>query len=188
MERPIRRNMKILSLDISGSGTGWAIANDHTLSDDYGKYVSNVSKRRGERLDLFYKWLTRLLRKHRPDTILIEKPYLGRNSNVLVSLSKFVAIAELAVFSVLKKNIEDHWFIDPRTIKKTLNVGKPSSKLSPKEKHDANKKIMVKRINSLYGLKLKYMAGKSKQHCDDDIADAIAIIHAYWILVEEGKI
>lgn len=47
--------------------------------------------------------------------------------------------------------------------------------------HDDNKKIMVRRINSIYGLHLKFIKNKSKTHNDDDVADAIALLHSWWL-------
>jgi hypothetical protein len=47
--------------------------------------------------------------------------------------------------------------------------------------HDDNKKIMVRRINSIYGLHLKFIKNKSKSHNDDDVADAIALLHSWWL-------
>ncbi|MBU8921755.1 MAG: hypothetical protein KOO63_08045 [Bacteroidales bacterium] len=126
--------------------------------------------------------MSELFSEYDPEVLLIEKPFLGRNSNVLANLSKFVAIAEEAAYRTLELDIEADWFIDPRQIKKLMGVKKSIVKKNTKAKHDDNKQIMVKRINKLYGLGLKYSKGKSKKHNDDDIADAIAVWHAWWIL------
>lgn len=69
-------------------------------------------------------------------------------------------------------------FLDPRTVKRTLNVKKGRN-------HDDNKKIMVKRINTIYGLHLKYIKNKAKKYNQDDEADSIALLHAWWILKDK---
>jgi hypothetical protein len=178
--------MKTLALDVSGASTGWALGEDTNLVA-WGKYVSPLGKRRGFRLYEFGKWLEGLLEEHRPDIVLVEKPFLGRNSKVLANLSKFVAIVEYKVFHVLGLEIQDDWFLDPRRIKKLLKVQKPSPKHNnSKSVHDDNKKIMLKKINGLYGLRLKYAKGRSKKYNDDDISDAIALWHA-WLIIRGDK-
>ena len=76
---------------------------------------------------------------------------------------------------VLQLDIPPENFLDPRTIKRALKVKKGKD-------HNGNKKIMVNRINSLYGLNLKYGKNKTKKYNDDDEADAIALLTAWWML------
>jgi Holliday junction resolvasome RuvABC endonuclease subunit len=163
---------KILALDVSGTCTGWAYGVYGKL-EDYGKYIQKQSGSKGKKLAQFADWLTSLLEAKKPTVILIEKPYRGRNSNVLANLSKFIAVVELCAYLTLDLELEESWFLDPRTIKRLLKVQKGQD-------YDDNKRIMVNRINSLFGLKLKYSSKKSKKLTDDDIADAIAILVAHW--------
>jgi Holliday junction resolvasome RuvABC endonuclease subunit len=176
--------MKVLALDIAGSSTGWSFGEDHQLKE-WGKYISNLRHSRGRRLHDFAQWMGELFETHKPDVILIEKPFLGRNSNVLANLSKFVAMAEYQAYNVLGLAIEDDWFLDPRQIKRLMKVKKSTEKGNTKSKHDDNKKLMVQKINELYGMRLKYCKQKSKKYNDDDIADSIALLHAWWIV--QGK-
>ena len=168
--------MKILALDVSGSATGWAFGSKHALKS-HGKFISNLRCSRGERLGDFAGWIAGLLADLQPDIILVEKPYLGRNSKVLTNLSKFVAIVELQAFAVLELEIKDEWFLTPKEVKRLMGV-----KTSPKssDRYSSNKEQMVKRVNHLYGLSLKYTKNKNKKHNDDDIADAIALLSAWW--------
>lgn len=164
---------KILALDISGAATGWSYFVDDNLKI-FGKYVAKTTASKGKKLLDFYIWVEELLINKKPDIILIEKPYRGRNSNVLVNISKFIAIVELLAIKVLALEIETTWFIDPRRIKIALKVRKG------KDYYD-NKKLMVNRINDLYKLKLKFKAKKSKSYNDDDISDSIALAHAWFL-------
>lgn len=75
---------------------------------------------------------------------------------------------------VLDLEIQPECFLDPRSVKRALKVKKGKD-------HDGNKKIMVKRINSLYGLRLKFIKNKAKSYNDDDEADAIALLTAWWL-------
>ena len=166
--------MVILALDVSGAATGWAIGVNGKL-EQHGKYIGKVNLSKGHQLFEFSKWLTSLLSSFKPDIVIIEKPFRGRNSNVLAQISKFIAIVECITYQVLQLDILPSWFVDPKTIKRTLKVKKGRN-------HDDNKKIMVKKINSLYGLRLKFIRNKSKKYNDDDVADAIALLHAWWLI------
>lgn len=171
--------IKILALDISGTATGWCYFLNSNL-EGYGKYISKQSASKGKKLLDFYLWVEEILTSKKPDVILIEKPYRGRNSNVLANISKFIAVVELLAIKVLDKEIEPSWFLDPKKIKTTLKVKKG------KDYYD-NKKLMVHKINSLYGLKLKFKVKKAKAYNDDDISDAIALAHAWFLLKGENE-
>jgi len=163
---------RILALDISGTATWWALGCKNKL-EGYGKYIVTPKDTKGKKLYDFSGFIDELLKEKQPDIILIEKPYLGRNSKVLVSISKFISVVQLKAFELLQLDIQEDWFIDPKRIKRLVKVKKGNS-------HDENKKNMVVRINNLYGLRLKYKKGKNKQYCDDDISDAIALLTAWW--------
>lgn len=163
---------RILALDVSGSCTGWALGLYGKL-ESYGKYIQKQSGSKGKKLAQFAEWFSSLLEAKKPTIILIEKPYRGRNSNVLANLSKFIAVVELCAFLTLDLELKDEWFLDPRAIKKALQVQRGKD-------YDDNKRIMVNRINQLFGLKLKYSKSKSKKLSDDDVADAIAVLVAFW--------
>ena len=165
--------MVILALDVSGAATGWAVGIDGKL-EKYGKFIGNTSNSKGQQLLDFFDWLISIITEVKPNIIVVEKPFRGRNSNVLAQISKFIAIVELASYKILEKEILPEWFVDPKTVKRTLKVKKGRN-------HDENKKLMVRRINSLYGLHLKFIKNKSKKYNDDDMADAIAILHSWWI-------
>ncbi len=171
--------VKYISLDISGSCTGWCYGEDSTLID-WGKLISKLTKSRSERLSVFHNEIACLMEDFHPDIVLIEKPYLGRNSNVLVSLSKFIAAAEIAVYESISLPIKDEWLIDPKLVKKTLGLRK--TKGSTEKKYQSNKLQMVNKINDLYGLRLKYDCKKSKNYNDDDTADAIGIFTVWRML------
>lgn len=168
---------RVLALDISGTATGWCYFVNDNL-EIFGKYIAKPTASKGKKLLDFYIWIEELLVNKKPDIILIEKPYRGRNSNVLVNISKFIAIVELLAVRVLNLEIEASWFVDPKRIKITLKVKKG------KDYYD-NKRLMVHKINSLYGLKLKYKAKKAKSYNDDDIGDAIALFSAWKIIKEK---
>src|SRR5687767_6542919 len=165
---------RILALDISGTATGWCYLVNSNL-ESFGKYIAKPTAPKGKKLLDFYVWVEDMLNSKKPDIVLIEKPYRGRNSNVLVNISKFIAVVELLAIKVLGLEIDSSWFVDPKKIKTTLQVKKG------RDYYD-NKRLMVNKINSLYGLKLKFKAKKAKAYNDDDISDSIALAHAWLVL------
>lgn len=171
--------MKILALDVAGAATGWAFGNNHSLKA-YGKFISDLKQGRGERLCSFSVFIRDLLVLYEPDVILIERPYLGRNSNVLVNLSKMIAAVEIQAFAVLGINIESEWFISPREVKKVLEIYPRPNSRNHDDTYASNKAATVARINKLFGLSLNYTKNKSKKFNDDDIADAIAVLATWW--------
>ena len=165
---------RILAFDVSGTATGWAYFVNSNL-ELFGKYIAKPTAPKGKKLLDFYIWIEDILTNKKPDIILIEKPYRGRNSNVLVNISKFISVIELLAIKVLNLEIDSSWLIDPKKIKTTLQVKKG------RDYYD-NKRLMVNKINSLYGLKLKFKAKKAKAYNDDDISDSIALAHTWLIL------
>jgi hypothetical protein len=170
---------RILSFDVSGAATGWAYGFNGKL-EDWGKFISKEHDPKGKRLADFAKWVCSILEAKKPTIVLVERPYRGRNSNVLVSLSKFIAIVEFCTYFTLELEIKGEWFIDPKVVKKTLKVPKGRD-------YDDNKRLMVKKINSLYNLNLKFNDKKSKSFNDDDTADAIGLLTAWWWKNDDTK-
>lgn len=166
--------MLTLALDVSGAATGWAIGVDGKV-ERYGKFIGKTTVSKGEQLVAFGNWLEAFLKEVSPDVIVIEKPFRGRNSNVLALLSKFVGIVEYVCFKVLGKPIKPEWFISPKTVKKMLGVKKGKD-------HDANKRIMVRRINQLLKVHLKFVKNKAKGYNDDDVADAIGLLLTWYAI------
>ena len=72
------------------------------------------------------------------------------------------------------EHLTDDHTIDPRKVKKHLHV-------SPGKTHTENKRRMVDKINTLYGLNLAFHSN-SAYKSDDDIADAIAVLATRWRL------
>jgi hypothetical protein len=172
----------VLALDIASS-SGFAFGVEGEVIQ-YGKYTPDTDKPIGKRLLDFSKWLSRLLNRlpATPDIVVIELPYLanGRTKNVLTFsvLTKYIGIAQREVWRVLQT---DCVFMTSREVKTKLRL--PSVK-----SHPERKKQMIRRVNKLLGLDLQYVSGRSRKakRSDDDMADAIGLLLAYWI--KEGTI
>jgi hypothetical protein len=113
-----------------------------------------------------------------PDTIVVEAPFAGRGRAFGV-LVQYMAVVTMAHFEVYGYELPVAQRLQPRIVKAALGV--ESSKLKNKNlAHDANKRNMVEHINGLYGLNLTFSPkDKTKRTSGDDVADAIAVVHAW---------
>lgn len=93
--------MRVLSLDISASSTGWAFAFGQARGIfEYGLIKTNPKFGEAERLSFFRQELTKLLQEFRPTHIVIEDVYSGVNVQILKLLAKFAGVAEECCMSV----------------------------------------------------------------------------------------
>lgn len=158
-----------LALDLSTTCVGWAVGADRNL-ERHGKFVFKTTAGGGEKLVAFEEYLRGLLDGYTPDRLLVEKPSAkGKTSE---RHNELMGIVRKVWFEKTGLELEADWIIHPRTIKTAMKVPRGNS-------YDANKIIMVNKINHLYGLSLRYDRN-SKYKSDDDIADAIAVMTAHW--------
>lgn len=164
-----------MALDIAGS-SGWAFGvNGQVIK--YGKAVLDQDDEAGERLLKLSKWISRLINElpGAPDVVVVEMPWMGKNVKTYGVLSKYVAIVQREVRRLL--GIECT-LLSPSDVKTKLKLPKG------KTTYAQRKRDSVKRINKLLGLDLQYHEGRAQKSkkSDDDIADGIAILIAYWII------
>ncbi len=92
--------MSILSLDVSAASTGWCWTGD-------GKtFISGVIEtkpkfNRSERLLMFSQQLTGVLEKYKPDHIVQEDTFAGKNVKTLKILSEFAGVSKHTCQTVL---------------------------------------------------------------------------------------
>jgi Holliday junction resolvasome RuvABC endonuclease subunit len=159
-----------LAFDLSSSCCGWAVGQDETL-ERYGKFIFKSTAGTSEKLAAFAGLVDVLLATFQPNEVILENPLSGR-AKVTARHFELVGILRATVYARLGYEIEQEHFISPKTVKKWMEV--PSG-----TDHNNNKLIMVNKINDLFGLQLKYDPN-SKIHTDDDTADAIAALVAWY--------
>ncbi len=164
-------NPKIdLAFDLSSSCVGWAVGVDKELAR-YGKFVFKSTAEVGEKLVVFEEFLGTLILTMEPDRLLLERP-MTRRANTTIRHTELVGIVRKVWRQMTDLEILDSWIISPITVKAAMNVKRGAD-------HEQNKKIMVAKINDLYGLNLKFDKN-SKLKTDDDTADAIAVMTTAW--------
>ena len=93
---------KVLSLDISGSSTGWSVATIGSENLQFGTIVTSASDCLAKRLTIFRGALLKLFKAHKPFIIVMEDTFVGQNPAVNKLLSKFGGVAEQLVYEFLK--------------------------------------------------------------------------------------
>jgi Holliday junction resolvasome RuvABC endonuclease subunit len=160
----------VLALDLSSSCIGWAVGIDKNLVA-YGKFVfKTTSAINGDKLATFISYLTVILETYGPQKVLVEKTLMGKGDTTVRHL-EILGVVRATVFKILGLEILESWLIPAKTVKRLLKVKKGRD-------HAHNKQIMVEKINQLFNLRLK--CESSKIESDDDIADAIAVLVAYY--------
>lgn len=173
----IGREHKIeLALDISSSCTGWALGVDRELLG-FGKLVFKAGSEIGEKLLAFGDWADSMLDHATPHALYIEKP-LSRRGNVTQRHAELVGVLRDRWRRYADQEILESWVIPATTVKRCMNVKRGIS-------HADNKRIMVDKVNQLYGLHLEFNKG-SKLKSEDDCADAIAVLTTKWRLNTQG--
>lgn len=170
---PVRGKVKtrVLALDISTTCIGWALGEDKEVVR-WGKLVFKTTAEIGEKLLAWNEFLTVLLDVYEPDKLLVES-VLSRRANTTKRHSEMHGITRKVWRRYTGEEIKKSWFVSPKTVKSALGVRRGND-------HDENKLIMVNEVNArLPHLGLRYDSG-SAYTSDDDIADAVAVLLAYW--------
>lgn len=164
------RGAVILALDLSSSCVGFAVGVGRRRHAQ-GKLVFKTTAEIGAKLGAFFAFLLALLALYKPERLVIEKP-LTRRGATTARHNELLGVARLAWLEKTGEEILDSWIISSVTVKNVMGVERGGS-------HDENKKIMIRKINSLYGLSLKFDPN-SKLKTDDDVADALAVLTTAW--------
>lgn len=90
--------LRVLSLDISASSTGWAYVFGTNDIKDFGFIKTSPKFDTAERLSFFRQELENIFDTYRPSNIVIEDVYSGLNVKTLKLLSKFAGVAEEMCF------------------------------------------------------------------------------------------
>ena len=150
--------MKVLSLDISTNVTGFAAMDDSGLIEYGGLSLKEKQSDTASNSTLynFGIAMSELMEKHKPDKVITENIYLGKNVSTVIVLAMMSGIARFIAF---KYGVECYKLY-PKSVDIHLGV-------ETHLKRDARKKRIVELINKRFGLKLKIK--------ENDIADAIAM-------------
>lgn len=150
---------KILSLDISSVSTGWCFLIDDKIKE-YGIIKINSNKfDKFDRLLKFREELLKVLTKYKPEHIIIENGFFGRNIKTLKLLSNFIGVGIECCYSITG--------VKPYIMANTT----PKSHFGVRSKEDLFNKVV-----KIYKLSNKHW----KFDTHNDITDAIAQGMCYY--------
>ena len=129
---------RIIALDNATHITGWAVFDDTNLVS-YGKYTTKSSDTSDRILEMG-DWLTNLLNKWEPNTIILEDIQQQNNVSTFKVLAKLQGVLEY----ISKKNEVEYYIISPATWKSNAGV-------KGKSRTDQKKSAQLI-VNSLYGI------------------------------------
>lgn len=155
---------KILGLDLSSLSTGVAVVNNgRILKKSFELIQPNGKWSYGERLKYFESEIKRLIQKHKPDHIIIEDVFKGRNAKTFKILCMFRGVAIKAIFDETGKDPINALAAQARSI---LDI--------PNTKEDA-----FEIINNKYKLNLNFKK-------ENDIVDAVVLALAAKQILKKG--
>lgn len=157
--------MKILSLDSGIEKTGWAVFDKKTNGTHNFEYLNSgliktpQSETTEQRLFQIHKDLTKLIKTHKPQVIVVEQIFFFKNQKTVIKVSQAQGVALLAA----AENKVPCEFLTPLQIKSIVTGYGQSDKKS---------------VQKMLKLTLKL----DKELDQDDQADAIACGLAYCYL------
>lgn len=156
---------KILGLDISSQRTGVAVINKgRLLKSSFELIEPNPRKSYGERLSFFRNEIRRIIAKHKPDHVVIEDIFKGRNLKTFKILAMFRGVA---VQTIYEETNADPVSLMPTDARAILNIGLG--------KEDAFCAIVE-----------RYKLNDFNFDDHNDIADAIGLAFAIHTMIKQG--
>jgi Holliday junction resolvasome RuvABC endonuclease subunit len=157
-----KKKYKVISLDISSTSTGWCYIVDGELVE-YDTIRPKKSLDKSEKLVIFREELKVVLKKFKPNYIVIEDGFFGKNVKTLKVLSNFAGVAIECCFSTTK--------VTPYIMSNST----PKSYFKVK-----NKKELFEKVVKMY----KFKDFDYDEH--NDITDAIAQGICYYDTILKG--
>jgi crossover junction endodeoxyribonuclease RuvC len=118
--------MKILGIDPGTQVMGWGVVDtdgDNVSAVDYGAIKVPDKLKAGEKLNLLYTELLKIIRKYAPDNIAVEQPFVARNIHSAFMVGRAQAIALLAAAS---KKIPSYEYTPAQVKQRVANYGASS--------------------------------------------------------------
>lgn len=109
----------MISLDPGIARTGFAILvkqDDQVTALEYGCVTTKATQKLGERLRQLHKQLTKIIKKHRPDTMILEKVFFNHNQTTAITVGQAQGVMLLAA---AEANLQIE-FVTPLQIKSAL--------------------------------------------------------------------
>lgn len=165
--------MRVLAFDPGTNSTGWSLFQDKKPIQ-CGKFRASSGWVQSKRLGYMLKMCNDLIKKAKPDVIIVEQQFAGKNAKTsLITARAMGIIISLAGMYGIKTVA-----YQPSEVKKAV-TGKGND----------GKEVVAEKLLEIYSddvviIDIGNFVDKGKDKTDD-IYDAVAINHTYWQLGEE---
>ncbi len=91
--------MKILGIDPGTVVMGWGVVegeNTELALVDFGAITPPKKSPMGDKLACLYTELLKIVRKHKPDAVAVEQPFVAKNAHTAIAIGRAQAVALLA--------------------------------------------------------------------------------------------
>ena len=126
--------------------------NDEVALVDCGAFVSPERSPIGERLSYLYHELMEIIRRHQPEAVAVEQPFMAKNARSALAIGRAQAVALLAAAN---KGIPTHEYTPAQVKQRVANYG-------------ASSKEQIQEM-------VKLQLGLAEVPQPDDAADALAV-------------
>ncbi|MFQ5997359.1 MAG: crossover junction endodeoxyribonuclease RuvC [Dehalococcoidales bacterium] len=166
--------MRVLGIDPGTVTMGYGVVegrDDEITLIDCGALTSAERSPIGERLSYLYNELLEIMQQHRPDTVVVEQPFVAKNARSALAIGRAQAVALLAAAS---KGIPTYEYTPAQIKQQVANYG-------------ASSKEQVQEM-------VRLQLGLAEVPQPDDAADALAVaichlreIHFSNLLAKQGE-
>jgi len=166
--------MKVLGIDPGTIKMGYGVVEgqgDRMSLVDCGALVSAERSPIGERLDYLYRELLEIVRRHQPDAMAVEQPFVAKNARSALAIGRAQAVALLAATG---QGIPTYEYTPTRVKQQVANYG-------------ASSKEQVQEM-------VRLQLGLAEAPQPDDAADAVAVaichlreVHVSNLLAGQGE-
>lgn len=162
-----------LGIDPSVACSGYALADENNQVKDIGVITTSAKDSEPKRLDEIYWEVKAMCETYKPDIVVMEDQFVGKNPKTGLYLARARGVAMLACYHA---GIEVVLYA-PSEIKKAM-TGKGNAKKELVQQHA----IEAYKESSLVQEVFKDGIKKSGKKKNDDISDALAAIHTHRVL------
>jgi crossover junction endodeoxyribonuclease RuvC len=165
--------MKVMGIDASKTSSGWSIIEDEKLIA-FGLIKTTTKDK--FRLKIIYESISKLIKKYKPDIILMEDGFSGPNKKVSIELGKVRGVIEL----LSQQNNYEIILLQPAQVKKMI-----AGNGNAKKELVAEILCEIYKNNSIF-LTIGPFSSKQGKKKTDDIYDAISIALYYFYNIRES--
>ena len=154
--------MVVLGLDLSLNSSGYAVVNGYDVLT-LGRIAQSNNDDTPAKLNRIYQTLDEIILIYKPEVVVIEHAFVGRNAKTHQLLSMVHGVVQLLIHKYQLLYV----YVTPREIKKALGDVK------------ADKNYIGRTVRQLFNIPLDVEGILEREKKQDDMTDALAICYTF---------